>query len=222
VVAGAGQGAEAGSVEGQHPDQGTTGCHRCHPSAERGGQRLLAVRGDRQAAGDTGRDAERPKRCRGSPRGVHVSLVERASPLPLQDVADSEPDRDGHRCRPEPVPGPATAPQSEERVLSPDQQRPAQAGHGKPPADLPDRAAEHRLAWPGGKCLLDGQTQRDRRQVGHEREPTLRPPASSATAATGHAGDDLRGTGLQSVLGPDREEVVQTGRQGGDDALVDG
>ena len=118
-------------------------------------------------------EQERAAQAPGIGEFVQVSLVQHASPLPLQEVADSEPDRNGYRCRPEPMPGRATATHSDERVLCHDQQRPAQAGHGEPPADLPDGAAQHRLARSGGQSLLDGQTQGDGGQVGREREPAL-------------------------------------------------
>ena len=102
----------------------------------------------------------------------------------------------------------------------PGEQGAAQPGHREPPAGLPEQAAQDRFARPRRQRPLQAEAERDGGEVGHQRQGPLpgqllsRSPPSVPTASSARR--------LQRVLRPEREQVVQPGGQGGDEALVQG
>ena len=88
------------------------------------------------------------------------------------------------------------------------------------PAGLPGRPPRHGLARAVREGALQGDPQGNREQVGGEDEHALTGDGVGPAGGDGEVGQ-LGGQRLQRVLGAEREQVVQSGRQRGDRALVD-
>ena len=153
VVAGGAQRPEARGVAGQLPQLRAAGQHGGQPAAGRRRQRVLGVGRQRQPADDGRRRcragaARRPVRRAEDSASGSCSRCRRCS----SDERDAEADRYGDRQPGDPAAAPpAGGPALSSTVSVPISSDRADAGHGEPPADLPERPAQHRLARPFGQ-----------------------------------------------------------------------
>ena len=207
-------------MAGQLPQLRAAGQHADEPATGRGRQRVLGVRRERQPADDGAGDAERAK-CggRSAGRGSAVGSCStcrrcsstNATPRPTGTATGSgairppAPTRRSRRSSAVSVP------------ISSDAPMPVTANRQP---DLAQRSAQHRLARPLGQRRPNARGRAGSAARSAARVSLRCRRASSAPR--GRSGRrQLGGRGLQRVLGPDGQQVVQPRREAGDHPLVE-